>query len=114
MEKKTKEKLPKIYKRIWLNSKKGTAYIVIDAEYCKAYSKKDHSLHGEVYIAIKDCYRETRLEFDYWSMKEYKERLQKIQRLIDSLEEVKTFMIANPPVIINKKNEDEEDKLMDL
>lgn len=101
-----KPKLPKLYKRRWINKGEGTAYVVIDAKVEGHWDegKFPEDRHIEADVEIKDCSRQVTLEFSCWSMKEYKERLVKLQGIIDDLEGLIRFMVANPPV--ERKGED--------
>jgi acetone carboxylase gamma subunit len=93
-----KTKLPKIYKRKWLNTDRGTAYVVIDAEVEKGYGKYKNNLNVDAGLEIKDCNRQVHIEFYYHNERSYKQRLRKIRLFIDILLELEAFMKANPPV----------------
>lgn len=95
----SRTKLPKLYKRTWLNSDRGTAYCVIEAEVEKVtYGKRKGGTDCCATFEIKDCNRQASIEFYYYNAKDYQKRLTKIRRLIDNLEELEAFMRANPPL----------------
>lgn len=94
-----KEKLPKLFRRKWLNNDKGSAYIIVDASVEKHWDKKypeDRSVDAG--IEIKDCYKQSNLEFNYYDEQDYQRRLKKIRLYIETLEELEAFMKANPPI----------------
>jgi hypothetical protein len=102
----SKKKLPKLFRRKWLNKDKGSAYIIIDAEVEKQdWGKKKGSLNVDASIEIKDCHRQSELEFHYYDEQQYKARLKKIKLFIESLQDLEKFMKANPPVIVREKEE---------
>jgi hypothetical protein len=94
----SKKKLPKLYRRTWLNKGEGTAYIVIDAEVETIdYGKRKGGTEVSATLDLKDCNRQICLEFWYNGQKEYKERLAKIALLKKQVDDLQNFMLANPP-----------------
>lgn len=105
-----KTKLPKHYKRTWLNEE-GSGYIITEASVCKHWSSKGKGIdrfYIDADVEIKDCNRQINLEFYCNNKEQYEKRLVKLQLMIDQLEEVKAFMLANP-VTHTQAEEDEED-----
>jgi hypothetical protein len=104
----SKEKLPQLYRRKWINEGEGTAYIVTSAEMHTGFrDKKSRYCDGE--IEIKDCYKQMTLEFHYSTQKAYKKRLKKIDLIIKELALLKQFMLDNPPVEVKKTKKTNED-----
>lgn len=101
-----KKKLPKLYKRKWLNEKQGTALIEVD------FNVEEQSSSGNLtnwgYIVLKDCTRQCSLEFDYYDEAGYKQRLKKIRLLKALITEAEEFMVANPFVKASKKPAESE------
>lgn len=104
-----KEKLPKLYRRKWINKRKGTAYIVTSANMHSGWRDKT-TRHADAEIEIKDCFKQMTLEFYYNNEKQYKQRLKKIDLLTRELMVLKQFMLDNPPVAEKKKAKDKETK----
>lgn len=72
----------KYYSRKWLNQKEGTAFIEASIE--DSYSKyKDSTLN------ISDCNKKISLDFSFHTQKEKKEKLKKLDLLINELKEFK-------------------------
>lgn len=93
--KKTRQQ--KIYKRTWLNSDKGSAYIIVD---CSVHDWKDTKAGTkerwvQADIEIKDCNRQIGLEFSAYTESRRKQRIKKIERMIKELESVKAFLEAH-------------------
>lgn len=106
-----KKKNPKLYKRIWLNKDRGSAYMIIDASHDSHWDKKkypdDRSLGAS--LEIKDCNRQCAIEFDAYNEKTYKQRLVKIRTLIEGLQALENFMIEHP--VIRSKDRDKQEEL---
>lgn len=95
----SKKKLPKLFRRRWLNKETGTAYSIIDAEVTLIdWGKKKGGTEVSASLDLKDCTRQISLEFYYYTQKEYKQRLTKIAGLKKDIEDLEAFMLANPPI----------------
>jgi hypothetical protein len=94
------KKLPKIYRRQWLNKDEGSGYIIIEAEVERHWNAEKHpeARHLSANVEIKDCNRQINLDFWANDEKEYKQRLKKMRQLIETLEEFEKFLIENPVV----------------
>lgn len=73
-----------MYKRFWLNNKKGTAF-------CELEIEPDGPRYTNVYVKLADCNRQISLDFSF-NKKTKKERLAKLDRFIASLQELRTEM----------------------
>jgi hypothetical protein len=92
-----KDELPKLYKRDWLNEDEGSAYIIIDASLAEDWKTTD-GRQLEASVQFKDCNRQIDLEFSPWKAEDNDKYLRKLQLIIDRLEELKAFMVANPTI----------------
>jgi hypothetical protein len=101
----SKKKFPKLYKRQWLNKGKGSAYVMTEASVEQGWNDKyPDDRYVDASLELKDCNRQMSLEFGYDCDKEYKERLAKIDVVINSANELKQFMLDNPPIHTPRKN----------
>lgn len=107
-----KEKLPKIYKRRWLNRSEGSAYIIIAGE-VESWSKSG-STSLNLDVEIKDCTRQCSLEFWANDVAQWKERIAKMDGLIKSLQEARAFLEANPPKKGKSKKKDDTPKFIEI
>lgn len=99
----SKKKLPSIYRRKWLNKKEGTAYINVQADVEGGYGKDDKDTILSAYVEFKDCTRQCSLEFYAYDQQEFKERMAKLDLIINELNILREFMVANPPSRVSRK-----------
>lgn len=81
-----------LYKREFLNRKEGSAAMilsVINGSYTVKEGKRkgEHVVYAEAYVTLSDCSRQIHLDFEC-GRKTYKERLDKLRRLIKGLKQV--------------------------
>jgi hypothetical protein len=108
----SKKKLPKLYRRKWLNTSQGSGYIIVEANVTKTdWGKRKGGTEVDGSIEFKDCHRQINLEFYYHNQTTYNERLKKIAKLKDSIEALEAFMLANPPLDPPVKVKEEKTKL---
>jgi hypothetical protein len=111
-----KEKLPKLYKREWLNEDEGSAYFIIEAGVDEHWKWED-AVTLDASLQIKDCNRQIELEFYAGDEEEYRKRINKINLLIGALEELRQFMLDNPAkngTIKKKKKEEDKVEVLNL
>ena len=92
MEKKIKFKKPKQhYKRQWLNKKKGAAALITNI---------DIDRWGvNAWFEISDCNRKATIDFDFYNMKSYQTKLDKLNLIISQLCDMRDYMIDNAETI---------------
>lgn len=73
------------YHRVFLNPKKGLAAITTEL-------KKANETEYSGQIEISDCNRTARLDMDFWTPKMKREKLFKLNKLIDELLLYKTLV----------------------
>lgn len=76
------------YKRIWLNPKKG----LVNADY--GFTKWN-SYNAEALITIRDCTRSIALEFNFTSKEELKDKVYKLDKLIELLQTFKKEVLID-------------------
>lgn len=99
------EEYPKLFSREWLNKDDGGGYIIVEASNEPNYALKD-CRHLFATVEIKDCSRQVRLDFQAYEEKELQARIDKINLIINKFEELKAFMLANPPVDANMEDKE--------
>jgi hypothetical protein len=99
-----KTKLPKIYKRSFLNKESGMAAIQLEAEVEQYKEGGIRTLSA--YLTISDCNRQICLDFWANNKKHYKKRLRKLRKIRKMLNDLEAFMLANPPKKADKKKEE--------
>jgi hypothetical protein len=88
----------KIFRRIWLNKDRGSAYIMVTAsKRSHTYTNKRTSKTTEEQwidadVELKDCNRQINLEFYCGCEKTKKQRIKKLEILIKELSDLKAFI----------------------
>lgn len=77
----------KYYSRSFLNKKEGTAFIESSIELT------DYCVYADV--AIADCNKKVTLDFGVFAVKDYDEKLSKLEKLISELSEVYMVLAVN-------------------
>jgi hypothetical protein len=94
----------KYHVRKFLNKKQGTATLEISAEYTAWNFNCD--------VALSDCNRKVNLDFSMWEDKYVKERMDKLDLLINELTALRTYLIPATAdfITLNKASKAKQNK----
>lgn len=97
-----KSKHPKYYSRKFINKGKGTAFIE------NSFSVSSYSIDGG--IKLSDCNRNIDLDFHMWDKKSIKEKIDKLDILINEFTAAKSFIIEHTEYFMELKASDGKGK----
>jgi len=90
-----KPKIKQYYKREWLNSKHGRAFIITRA------SVSDEAVYAE--LDLSDCHEEISLDFNAYDLKSIPEKLKKIDKIRKALDEIEDKLLEGVATMFTRE-----------